>query len=80
MDTGAMNAPTQPARPVDAWPCQSICVWARTDEVWVADAGGVLHVFRCTGCSSEWVRTEAWTPVDADGRVPPDVVAERGLD
>lgn len=33
-----------------------------------------MDVFACEGCGSQWVRTEEWTPVDADGIVP-DAIA-----
>ncbi len=36
-----------------------------------------LPLFGCAGCGSEWVRSEAWTPAQADGTVPPAVQAER---
>jgi hypothetical protein len=52
-------------------PCQLICDWRSTGE-----ARDGLPVFRCVGCSSEWVRTEAWTPARADGTVAPEVAAE----
>ncbi|HEV7207202.1 MAG TPA: hypothetical protein VGN54_00520 [Mycobacteriales bacterium] len=52
--------------------CQSSCAWAPTDEI--RDG---MSVFRCAGCASEWVRTEVWTPSDADGSVPAAVAAER---
>jgi hypothetical protein len=80
-----MEAHPLDARPVQAWPCQSVCVWAATGETWrlrreeSATQGDApdLRVFACAACGSEWVRTEAWTPVDALGAVPPDVLAER---
>jgi hypothetical protein len=74
-----MTPSSRPTRPLEVWPCQSICVWSPSDEVWLDPAAGALRVFRCSGCGSEWVRTEAWTPVDAVGRVPPQVVAERDV-
>ena len=81
-----MEAHPLDARPVQAWPCQSVCVWAATGETWrlprdddSVDQGEApdLRVFACSACGSEWVRTEAWTPVDAHGVVPPGVLAER---
>ncbi|MDX6367496.1 MAG: hypothetical protein QOK30_2572 [Nocardioidaceae bacterium] len=39
-------------------------------------AGDPTAVFACTGCGSEWIRSELWTPVDADGNVPPEVTSE----
>ena len=68
-DTGA-------ARPVRAWPCQSICVWEPTGEVWRTTTYDDLRVFACRGCGSEWVRTEPWTPVDCSGTVPAGVAEE----
>lgn len=66
-----------PPRDVEAWPCQSICVWAVTGEVWNDGTGSDLRVFACRGCGSEWVRTEPWTPIDSVGVVPDEVCAER---
>jgi hypothetical protein len=65
---------------VAAWPCQSVCVWRATREVWWADDHVDLAVFACSGCGSEWVRTEAWTPIDANGEVPEQIAAERRRD
>jgi hypothetical protein len=67
----------RPDRPVAAWPCQSICKWAATETRWTDPTLSDLLVFRCAGCGSEWVRSEVWTPIDAEGQVPPEVVAER---
>jgi hypothetical protein len=72
-----MTPPPPPPRPLEVWPCQAICVWKVCDDVRPDVVEGLLRVFRCAGCGSEWVRTEPWTPVDAGGQVPPDVVAER---
>lgn len=50
--------------------CRSLCAWRRTpapDER-----------FACRGCGSQWVPGEPWTPIDADGTVPADVLAARG--
>ena len=33
-------------------------------------------VFACAGCSSEWVRTEGWTPRNLDGSIAAAVVEE----
>lgn len=60
-------------RPLTVNPCREQCAWAGTPAI----RGGV-RVFACAGCGSQWVRSEAWTPVDADGSVPPAVAAERG--
>ncbi|MBA3310760.1 MAG: hypothetical protein H0U28_12055 [Nocardioidaceae bacterium] len=72
-----MANPPRAPRSLQAWPCQSICVWVATGEVWAADEGQPMAVIGCAGCGSEWVRSEAWTPIDAGGVVPGEVVAER---
>jgi hypothetical protein len=60
-----------------AEPCQGVCSWLRTGEVRRVDAGAEpAAVFACTGCGSQWLRSELWTPVDAGGRVPAAVAAE----
>jgi len=68
--------PDTSPRPLEAQPCQSVCVWQPTGETWPGPDGG-LRVFDCLGCGSEWVRTEAWTPIDAGGAVPQAVAQER---
>ena len=75
---GGAPAPRTP-RAVEAWPCQSVCVWRATGEVWAPERTdeAPLRVFACAGCGSEWVRTEPWTPIDAHGVVPVEVAAER---
>ena len=55
-------------------PCRGICTWAPTGAT-VGPAR--LALFACGGCGSEWVRTEAWTPVGAEGQVDAAVAAER---
>jgi hypothetical protein len=48
-----------------ARPCRSLCRWVRTrtDD----------DLFACRGCGSQWRPGAGWTPIDADGHVPPDV-------
>ncbi len=58
-------------RPLEIQPCRSVCTWAPA-----GDTLGALPLFRCGGCGSEWVRSQAWTPIGADGIVPADVAAE----
>ncbi len=43
--------------------CRSLCRWVRTRRA----------LFACQGCGSQWQPGQAWTPVDADGTVPPAV-------
>ncbi len=53
-------------------PCLHQCNWISTGRL-----HDDLPLFMCTGCKSEWVRTEGWTPCNVDGRVPAGVQAER---
>jgi hypothetical protein len=58
-------------RALEIQPCRSVCTWSPT--------GGTLEqlpLVRCGGCGSEWVRSQAWTPIGADGIVPAEVAAE----
>lgn len=71
--------PVPPARSLAVWPCQSVCVWRSTEEIWLDDRHPDLRVFACTACGSEWVRSQSWTPIDAAGVVPVDVARERAL-
>ncbi len=54
-----------------AFPCQAVCAGSLT----AAERGGV-RVVECAGGGTQWTRHEAWTPIDADGVVPPVVLAE----
>jgi hypothetical protein len=72
-----MTSQARGTRPLQIWPCQSICVWKPTGEALSDAGGGGLHLFACVGCASEWVRTEPWTPIDSAGTVPSAVAAER---
>jgi hypothetical protein len=72
-----MSEPLADARVLAAEPCQSVCLWTRSEESVVVDAAGEpAAVFACKGCGSEWLRSELWTPIDADGSVPPEITAE----
>ncbi len=53
-------------------PCRGTCQWATKSR----RLDG-LALFACSGCGSQWVRTEVWTPADCDGQVPAAVRAER---
>jgi hypothetical protein len=59
-------------RPLATHPCQGRCAWASTNEYHDGQ-----RVFRCAGCTSEWVSSEPWTPIDADGTLAREVTAER---
>jgi hypothetical protein len=50
--------------------CRSLCGWDDTGRRLDGE-----RLFACSGCGSEWVPSQAWTPVDYTGVVP-DPVAE----
>jgi hypothetical protein len=52
-------------------PCRTQCDWRRTR----ASCDG-LALFACTGCGSQWVRSEPWAPRQADGSWPEGVREE----
>lgn len=52
--------------------CRGLCSWSATNEY-----RDTQRVFRCAGCTSEWVSSEPWTPIDADGTIAREVTAER---
>jgi len=52
--------------------CRRLCSWGETQEVLDGE-----RLFACSGCGSEWVPSEAWTPIDHKGAVPEGVQAER---
>jgi hypothetical protein len=60
--------------PLARQPCVQQCRWRGTQE-W----RGGLRLFRCGACGSEWVRTQPWAPVDADGSRDPELLAELTL-
>ena len=51
--------------------CRSLCDWGPTRRLHDG-----LPLFACTGCGSQWVRTEPWAPRQADGSWPPGVREE----
>jgi hypothetical protein len=51
--------------------CRRLCHWRAAGE-----SRDGLPLFRCSGCRSEWVRSQAWAPVDADGTRDPALAAE----
>ena len=59
-------------RELAIWPCQARCSWSPTPD----ELGG-HRLFACSACGSEWVASEAWTPVDWQGLVPDTVREER---
>lgn len=63
---------TAPDRALALADCLRECSWAPTGERLRGDP-----LFACAGCGAEWVRGEAWTPIDWMGEVPDTVVEER---
>ena len=59
-------------RPLRIAACRSLCRWDEAGE-WLGDE----QVFACQGCGSEWVASEAWTPIDSSGVIPQAVHEER---
>lgn len=53
-------------------PCRALCHWRGTPAVRADE-----RVFACSGCGSQWVRSMAWTPIDDDGSIHPQMRAER---
>lgn len=58
--------------PLNVSACRTLCDWRPTRTTY-----DNLPLFACAGCGAQWVRSEVWTPADADGTVPPEVKAER---
>jgi hypothetical protein len=52
-----------------------LCAWSTTNEYRDAE-----RLFRCAGCTSEWVSSEPWTPIEADGTISSELAAERSRD
>jgi hypothetical protein len=59
--------------PLAQYACQDACRWGPDDA---ADASP--RRFACSGCGSQWDRTQLWTPIDRDGTVPASVREEIG--
>lgn len=57
---------------LDSRPCQQLCRWLPTR----GESRDGLPLFHCSGCGSEWVRSEPWSPVDVDGGRHPSLQAE----
>ena len=53
-------------------PCRRECRWRPTSR-----RLGPEPLFACTSCGSEWVASQPWTPVDADGTRHLSVTAAR---
>jgi hypothetical protein len=57
--------------PLVTHPCQQRCAWRPTDNRLAGE-----RLFRCGACGSQWVRSQPWAPVDADGTRHPALTAE----
>ena len=59
------------AVPLRVSPCRSLCDWRASRARLQGEA-----LFACAGCGSQWVRSEPWSPRQADGSWPPGVREE----
>jgi hypothetical protein len=59
-------------RPLVIASCRSLCGWAPTGDRLEGE-----ELFACSGCGSEWVPTQPWTPIDHTGKVPAAVAHVR---
>lgn len=59
-------------RPLEIAGCRQLCGWQETGR-----RLGEEPLFACSGCGSEWVPSEPWTPVDWTGVVPEPVQEAR---
>ena len=57
--------------PLQIAPCRQLCDWGRVV------ASYDVPMLACAGCGSQWLPSEAWTPMQADGSVPAAVSAAR---
>ena len=57
--------------PLAQYACQDACQWQPD-----AAAAARPRRFACTGCGSQWDRSQLWTPIDRDGTVPASVREE----
>jgi hypothetical protein len=70
------HAGAVPDVPLAVHPCRALCTWRPARHALTSEVRGPLPLFRCRGCGSEWVRTEPWAPVDANGGRHPALVRE----
>jgi hypothetical protein len=54
--------------------CRALCGWTDTGRLLDEE-----RLFACTGCGSEWVVSEPWTPIDWTGEVPAPVQEARRI-
>lgn len=61
-----------PSRELAMAPCLRECRWQATSGSLDGE-----RLFACSGCGSEWVASQEWTPIDWLGEVPDAVRQER---
>jgi len=59
-------------RPLTVSACLRLCAWSAREETLDGEP-----LFGCAGCGSEWVPSQAWTPIDWQGEVPEAVQEAR---
>jgi hypothetical protein len=64
-----------PSRQLRVQPCRGECAWGETPARHGRSVEDV-RVFACRACGTQWVRSLAWTPIDADGTMPDEVRRE----
>ena len=64
-----------PSPPLRVKPCRGECAWREAPDRKRRSAED-LALFECAGCGTQWVRSLAWTPIDADGTVTSAVAQE----
>jgi hypothetical protein len=69
---GENDPVTERPRDLQIAPCRSECAWSESEH-----RLGDERLFACDACGTEWVPSEAWTPVDWAGVVPEAVQRER---
>ena len=59
-------------RPLEIAGCRRLCSWRETGQQLAGEP-----LFACSGCGSEWVPSQPWTPIDYEGVVPAPVAEAR---
>lgn len=65
----AKREPDPDNAPLRVRSCRDLCNWTKTP---VERRGEPL--FACRGCGSQWVPSEHWTPREASGAIPAEVL------
>ena len=69
---GPLGSVDDMSAPLEIAACRRLCSWEETGRMRDGE-----RLFACSGCGSEWVASEPWTPIDHTGVIPPAVQAER---